>query len=115
MLASAWDAEHFLVSTADRVAGTGTLRLFIGVRSSQPSRPPVSIGPWAPLASRGPPETGSPPLLFCRPPWEHLSVQEPGVGQVGRRASVGLGLGAQTWSVGPHGLCFLSASLSRGA
>lgn len=82
----------------------GTLRLFIGVRSSQPSRPPVSLGPWAPPASRSlpPPKTeAAPPLLLCRPPWEHLSVQEPVVGQVGRRASVGLGLGAQTWSVAP--------------
>lgn len=66
MLASAWDAEHFLVSTADRVAGTGTLRLFIGVRSSQPSRPPVSIGPWAPLASRGPPRNRQPPALVLQ-------------------------------------------------
>lgn len=95
-------------STPDRVAGTGTLWLFITVRSSQPSRPPVSLGPWAPPASRRlpPRKQRQPPALALQAPLGAPVCAGTCGGSAGRRASVGLGRGAQTWSVAPLASAF---------
>lgn len=85
------------VFTSDRVAGTGTLWLFTGVRSSQPSRPPVSLGPWAPPASQAvplTPEAETAPASCCAVSPGSTCLREPVVGQVGTRASWGRSWGS---------------------